>query len=150
MALLSSQCQCFSLWLRSLVYSVVFPVSEVCVLLCVLSSLPSHRNVSYEDLLGALQQYGTCQQRLGQWGAGQRPVLNLSREVWDSQSEGCLNRNRPHPPPWLTVSHYSIPAPPPPTLSISWLSNRLRQLKDEETRRHSQPAHFLPPALVLW
>ncbi|XP_037541215.1 dehydrodolichyl diphosphate synthase complex subunit nus1 [Nematolebias whitei] len=29
-------------------------------------SLPSHRNVSYEDLLGALQQYGVCQQRLGQ------------------------------------------------------------------------------------
>ncbi|KAM9333908.1 dehydrodolichyl diphosphate synthase complex subunit nus1 [Symphorus nematophorus] len=29
-------------------------------------SLPSHRNVSYEDLLGALQQYGACQQRLGQ------------------------------------------------------------------------------------
>nr|XP_020467177.1 dehydrodolichyl diphosphate synthase complex subunit NUS1 isoform X2 [Monopterus albus] len=29
-------------------------------------SLPSHRNVSYEDLLGALQQYSTCQQRLGQ------------------------------------------------------------------------------------
>ncbi|KAM6915334.1 dehydrodolichyl diphosphate synthase complex subunit nus1 [Xenentodon cancila] len=29
-------------------------------------SLPSHRNVSYEDLLGALQRYGACQQRLGQ------------------------------------------------------------------------------------
>ncbi|XP_073348343.1 dehydrodolichyl diphosphate synthase complex subunit nus1 [Pagrus major] len=29
-------------------------------------SLPSHRNVSYEDLLGVLQQYGACQQRLGQ------------------------------------------------------------------------------------
>ncbi|XP_069370939.1 dehydrodolichyl diphosphate synthase complex subunit nus1 [Paralichthys olivaceus] len=29
-------------------------------------SLPSHRNVSYEDLLGALQRYGDCQQRLGQ------------------------------------------------------------------------------------
>lgn len=29
-------------------------------------SLPSHRNVSYEDLFGALQQYGACQQRLGQ------------------------------------------------------------------------------------
>ncbi|XP_051234564.1 dehydrodolichyl diphosphate synthase complex subunit nus1 isoform X1 [Dicentrarchus labrax] len=29
-------------------------------------SLPSHRNVSYEDLLGALQQYSACQQRLGQ------------------------------------------------------------------------------------
>lgn len=29
-------------------------------------SLPSHRNVSYEDLLGALQRYGSCQQRLGQ------------------------------------------------------------------------------------
>nr|XP_046229423.1 dehydrodolichyl diphosphate synthase complex subunit nus1 [Scatophagus argus] len=28
-------------------------------------SLPSHRNVSYKDLLGALQQYGACQQRLG-------------------------------------------------------------------------------------
>ncbi|XP_070705428.1 dehydrodolichyl diphosphate synthase complex subunit nus1 [Pempheris klunzingeri] len=30
------------------------------------TSLPSHRNVSYEDLLGALQQYGACHQRLGQ------------------------------------------------------------------------------------
>lgn len=29
-------------------------------------SLPSHRNVSYEDLLGVLQRYGACQQRLGQ------------------------------------------------------------------------------------
>ncbi|XP_042358845.1 LOW QUALITY PROTEIN: dehydrodolichyl diphosphate synthase complex subunit nus1 [Plectropomus leopardus] len=29
-------------------------------------SLPSHKNVSYEDLLGVLQQYGACQQRLGQ------------------------------------------------------------------------------------
>ncbi|XP_030578214.1 dehydrodolichyl diphosphate synthase complex subunit nus1 [Archocentrus centrarchus] len=29
-------------------------------------SLPSHRNVSYEDLLGALQRYGACEQRLGQ------------------------------------------------------------------------------------
>ncbi|KAM9840607.1 dehydrodolichyl diphosphate synthase complex subunit nus1 [Aulostomus maculatus] len=29
-------------------------------------SLPSHRNVSYENLLGALQRYGECQQRLGQ------------------------------------------------------------------------------------
>ncbi|XP_068199372.1 dehydrodolichyl diphosphate synthase complex subunit nus1 [Antennarius striatus] len=29
-------------------------------------SLPTHRNVSYEDLLGALQQYGACRQRLGQ------------------------------------------------------------------------------------
>ncbi|XP_071334497.1 dehydrodolichyl diphosphate synthase complex subunit nus1 [Trachinotus anak] len=29
-------------------------------------SLPSHRNMSYEDLLGALQRYGACQQRLGQ------------------------------------------------------------------------------------
>uniref|UniRef100_A0A3B4T581 ditrans,polycis-polyprenyl diphosphate synthase [(2E,6E)-farnesyldiphosphate specific] n=1 Tax=Seriola dumerili TaxID=41447 RepID=A0A3B4T581_SERDU len=29
-------------------------------------SLPSHRNVSYEDMLGALQRYGVCQQRLGQ------------------------------------------------------------------------------------
>ncbi|XP_071370714.1 dehydrodolichyl diphosphate synthase complex subunit nus1 [Centroberyx affinis] len=28
-------------------------------------SLPSHIDVSYEDLLGALQQYATCQQRLG-------------------------------------------------------------------------------------
>ncbi|KAM3842706.1 dehydrodolichyl diphosphate synthase complex subunit nus1 [Diretmus argenteus] len=28
-------------------------------------SLPSHINVSYEDLLGALQQYATCEQRLG-------------------------------------------------------------------------------------
>lgn len=29
-------------------------------------SLPTHRNISYEDFLGALQRYGTCQQRLGQ------------------------------------------------------------------------------------
>uniref|UniRef100_A0A3Q2UZL7 ditrans,polycis-polyprenyl diphosphate synthase [(2E,6E)-farnesyldiphosphate specific] n=1 Tax=Haplochromis burtoni TaxID=8153 RepID=A0A3Q2UZL7_HAPBU len=29
-------------------------------------SLPSHRNISYEDLLGVLQRYGACQQRLGQ------------------------------------------------------------------------------------
>lgn len=29
-------------------------------------SLPSHRNILYEDFLGALQKYGTCQQRLGQ------------------------------------------------------------------------------------
>lgn len=29
-------------------------------------SLRSHRNVAYEDLLGVLQQYGACQQRLGQ------------------------------------------------------------------------------------
>ncbi|XP_029281134.1 dehydrodolichyl diphosphate synthase complex subunit nus1 [Cottoperca gobio] len=29
-------------------------------------SLPSHRNVSYEDLLGVLQRFGACQQRLGQ------------------------------------------------------------------------------------
>ncbi|KAM3602827.1 uncharacterized protein V6R79_011531 [Siganus canaliculatus] len=29
-------------------------------------SLPSHRNVSYEDLLRSLKQYGDCQQRLGQ------------------------------------------------------------------------------------
>ncbi|XP_059213071.1 dehydrodolichyl diphosphate synthase complex subunit nus1 [Centropristis striata] len=29
-------------------------------------SLPSHRNVSYEDLLGVLQRFGSCQQRLGQ------------------------------------------------------------------------------------
>nr|XP_057928543.1 dehydrodolichyl diphosphate synthase complex subunit nus1 [Doryrhamphus excisus] len=29
-------------------------------------SLPSHRNISYEELLGALQRYGQCQQRLGQ------------------------------------------------------------------------------------
>ncbi|XP_072218949.1 dehydrodolichyl diphosphate synthase complex subunit nus1 [Leuresthes tenuis] len=29
-------------------------------------SLPSHRSVSYEDLLGALQRYSACQQRLGQ------------------------------------------------------------------------------------
>lgn len=149
MALLSSRCKCFSLWLCSLAYSVILAVSEMCVLLCVLSSLPSHRNVSYEDLLGALQQYGTCQQRLGQWGAGQRPVLNISREVWDSQSEGCLNRRRPLRGS-LSLTTLSRPSSSPPTLSISWLSNRLRQLKDEETRRHSQPAHFLPPALVLW
>ncbi|XP_077366707.1 dehydrodolichyl diphosphate synthase complex subunit nus1 [Festucalex cinctus] len=29
-------------------------------------SLPSHRNICYEDLWGALQRYGECQQRLGQ------------------------------------------------------------------------------------
>ncbi|KAF1376190.1 hypothetical protein PFLUV_G00207500 [Perca fluviatilis] len=29
-------------------------------------SLPTHRNISYEDLLGALQRFGVCQQRLGQ------------------------------------------------------------------------------------
>ncbi|KAM4712567.1 dehydrodolichyl diphosphate synthase complex subunit nus1 [Anableps anableps] len=29
-------------------------------------SLPSHKNVSYEDLFSALQQYSACQQRLGQ------------------------------------------------------------------------------------
>lgn len=29
-------------------------------------SLPSHRNISYEDLLAALQRYSMCQQRLGQ------------------------------------------------------------------------------------
>uniref|UniRef100_A0A3P9KFM3 ditrans,polycis-polyprenyl diphosphate synthase [(2E,6E)-farnesyldiphosphate specific] n=1 Tax=Oryzias latipes TaxID=8090 RepID=A0A3P9KFM3_ORYLA len=29
-------------------------------------SVPSHRNVLYEDLYGALQRYGVCQQRLGQ------------------------------------------------------------------------------------
>ncbi|XP_015246100.1 PREDICTED: dehydrodolichyl diphosphate syntase complex subunit NUS1 [Cyprinodon variegatus] len=29
-------------------------------------SLPSHRDVSFEDLFGALQQYSACQQRLGQ------------------------------------------------------------------------------------
>ncbi|KAL6096227.1 nus1 [Pungitius sinensis] len=29
-------------------------------------SLPSHRNVSYEDLLGILQRFDSCQQRLGQ------------------------------------------------------------------------------------
>lgn len=29
-------------------------------------SLPSHRNLVYEDLLGALQRYSSCQQRLGQ------------------------------------------------------------------------------------
>ncbi|KAK9531161.1 hypothetical protein VZT92_010603 [Zoarces viviparus] len=29
-------------------------------------SLPSHRNVSYEDLLGVLQRFGSCHQRLGQ------------------------------------------------------------------------------------
>lgn len=29
-------------------------------------SLPSHHGVSYDDLLGVLQRYGTCQQRLGQ------------------------------------------------------------------------------------
>lgn len=28
-------------------------------------SLSSHRNISYEDLLGALNRYGSCQQRLG-------------------------------------------------------------------------------------
>lgn len=28
-------------------------------------SLPSHRNISYEDLLGALHIYASCQQRLG-------------------------------------------------------------------------------------
>ncbi|XP_053193196.1 dehydrodolichyl diphosphate synthase complex subunit nus1 [Scomber japonicus] len=29
-------------------------------------SLPSHRDISYEDLFGVLQRYGVCQQRLGQ------------------------------------------------------------------------------------
>ncbi|KAM9356366.1 dehydrodolichyl diphosphate synthase complex subunit nus1 [Pholidichthys leucotaenia] len=29
-------------------------------------SLPTHRDVSYQDFLGALQRYGACQQRLGQ------------------------------------------------------------------------------------
>lgn len=29
-------------------------------------SLPSHKGVSYEDLFGALQRFGSCQQRLGQ------------------------------------------------------------------------------------
>ncbi|KAM6906489.1 dehydrodolichyl diphosphate synthase complex subunit nus1 [Lycodopsis pacificus] len=29
-------------------------------------SLPSHRNVSYEDLLGVLQRFSSCHQRLGQ------------------------------------------------------------------------------------
>ncbi|KAM6992713.1 dehydrodolichyl diphosphate synthase complex subunit nus1 [Tautogolabrus adspersus] len=29
-------------------------------------SLPSHRGVSYDDLLGVLQRYSSCQQRLGQ------------------------------------------------------------------------------------
>ncbi|CAK6970181.1 dehydrodolichyl diphosphate synthase complex subunit nus1 [Scomber scombrus] len=29
-------------------------------------SLPSHRDISYEDLFGILQRYGVCQQRLGQ------------------------------------------------------------------------------------
>lgn len=33
---------------------------------CVHSSLPSHKDVSYEQLLGALQRYGSCHQRLGQ------------------------------------------------------------------------------------
>ncbi|XP_077443838.1 dehydrodolichyl diphosphate synthase complex subunit nus1 [Stigmatopora argus] len=31
-----------------------------------LISLPSHRNISYEDLWGALRRYEECQQRLGQ------------------------------------------------------------------------------------
>lgn len=29
-------------------------------------SMPSHKNVCYDDFLAALQQYGSCQQRLGQ------------------------------------------------------------------------------------
>lgn len=29
-------------------------------------SMPSHRNVSYEELLAVLQRFGSCQQRLGQ------------------------------------------------------------------------------------
>lgn len=33
---------------------------------CVHSSLPSHKDVSYEQLLGALQRYRSCHQRLGQ------------------------------------------------------------------------------------
>lgn len=69
------------------VYSLIFSVFEVCVLLCVLSSLPSHRNVSYEDLLGALQQYGTCQQRLGQWCAGKRKVLKTERSEFKQSGE---------------------------------------------------------------
>lgn len=80
MALLNIQCV-------SGVYSLIFSVFEVCVLLCVLSSLPSHRNVSYEDLLGALQQYGTCQQRLGQWCADKRKVLKTERSEFKQSGE---------------------------------------------------------------
>lgn len=43
-----------------------------CSSFSVSSSLPSHRNISYEDLLGALQRFGSCQQRLGQWCAAQQ------------------------------------------------------------------------------
>lgn len=52
-----------------------------------LSSLPSHRNVSYEDLLGVLQRYGVCQQRLGQWCAGRRQGLHTGTNVVFIQSD---------------------------------------------------------------
>lgn len=36
-------------------------------LLSTCSSMPSHVDVSYDDLFGALKRYATCEQRLGKW-----------------------------------------------------------------------------------
>ncbi|KAI3364025.1 hypothetical protein L3Q82_010784, partial [Scortum barcoo] len=46
-------------------------------------SLPSHRNVSYEDLLDALRRYGACQQRLEKGvSAALRTAAVCKRETW--------------------------------------------------------------------
>lgn len=43
-------------------FSLHFSVLSTC------SSMPSHIDVSYDDLFGALQCYAVCEQRLGKWG----------------------------------------------------------------------------------
>ncbi len=51
-------------------------------LLSTCSSMPSHVDVSYDDLFGALQCYSTCEQRLGKWGSVRR---EQNRRNWMSE-----------------------------------------------------------------
>lgn len=79
--------------------------------LCAHSSLPSHKNVSYEQLLGALQRYGSCHQRLGQWASEsveflRVPPLLFIASVPEGRREMQLLNSRCRS--WSSCSHGSM------------------------------------------
>ncbi len=88
-------------------------------LLSTCSSMPSHIDVSYDDLFSVLQRYAMCEQRLGKWGSVCR---EQNRRNWTSE-RGSIPLSS-----CLQYKHWSLSASDPLLLfSAQIISALLRQ-----------------------
>ncbi len=91
-------------------------------LLSTCSSMPSHIDVSYDDLFSVLQRYAMCEQRLGKWGSVCR---EQNRRNWTSERKwrGSIPLSS-----CLQYKHWSLSASDPLLLfSAQIISALLRQ-----------------------